>query len=76
MFGEIVIESQQGSGAYRYLAGNFAKYADAARTLKELQAQDFNTAIVVAYIDGWRISKAEAVTWLKKYPDLAAYIKG
>lgn len=76
MFGDVVIESGQGSGTYRYLSGNFQKYADAARVLKELQTQEFTTAVVVAYIDGWRVSKAEAVSWLKKYADLAAYIRG
>lgn len=76
MFNDLMIESQPGSGSYRYTAGFFRQYDQAVQLKKELQGQDFAEASIVAYIDGIRISKADAVGLLKKYPDLASYIKG
>jgi outer membrane protein OmpA-like peptidoglycan-associated protein len=76
MFGEKMIESAVGSGAYRYSAGLFKQYAQAAQLRRELQQQGFAEAGVVAFLNGIRISKAEAVGLLKKYPDLAGYVKG
>lgn len=75
MFNDLMIESQPGSGLYRYSAGWFRSFADAAALRRELQGQGFNDASVAAYIDGVRISRAEAVGLLKKYPDLAAFIR-
>ena len=76
MFGDLMIESQPGTGAYQYTAGLFRQHSQAAQLRKELQQQGFADATVVAYLSGIRISKAEAVGWLKKWPDLAGYIKG
>lgn len=76
MFSELMIETQPGSGAYRYTAGYFKQHSEAAQLRKELQNQGFAEATVVAYIHGVRISKAEAVALLKKYPDLAGYVRG
>ncbi|MFN4253525.1 MAG: OmpA family protein [Saprospiraceae bacterium] len=76
MFSDIAIESAPGSGQYRYTAGFFKKHRDALAFRAELVKQDFHEASVVAYLDGVRLSKAEAVGLLKKFPDLAGYIKG
>lgn len=76
MFSDILIESQPGTGSYRYTAGLFRQHDKAVQLKKELQNQGFTDAAVVAYIEGIRISKAEAVGLLKKYPDLASYIRG
>jgi outer membrane protein OmpA-like peptidoglycan-associated protein/tetratricopeptide (TPR) repeat protein len=76
MFSDLMIESQPGTGSYRYTAGLFKQHDKAVQLKKDLQKQGFAEATVVAFIDGVRISKAEAVGLLKKYPDLAAYIKG
>ncbi len=75
MYNDLMIESQPGSGSYRYTAGWFRHFADADALRRELQRQGFPDAIVAAYIDGIRISRAEAVGMLKKYPDLAAFVK-
>ena len=75
MYNDLMIESQPGSGSYRYSAGWFRKFSDAAALRRELQNQGFSDAAVSAYIDGIRISRAEAVGLLKKYPDLAAFVK-
>lgn len=76
MFGDLMIETRPGTGAYQYTAGLFKRFAEAAQMRKELQAQGFAEAAVVAYLNGIRISKAEAIALMKKYPDLAGYVKG
>lgn len=76
MFSDLMIETQPGTGAYRYTAGIYKQYAEAAQLRKELQNQGFADAAVVATLNGIRISKAEAVALLKKYPDLVGYVKG
>ena len=76
MFGDVMIETQPGAGQYQYTTGIFKQYYEAAQLRKEVQNQGFAESIVIAYINGIRISKAEAVALLKKYPDLAAYVRG
>jgi outer membrane protein OmpA-like peptidoglycan-associated protein len=76
MFGDLMIETQPGAGSYRYTAGLFKQFGEAAQLRKDLQNQGFMDATVVAYINGVRVPRAEAVGLLKKYPDLAAYIRG
>ena len=76
MFDDMMIESQPGSGSYRYTAGWFAQHDKAVQLRKDLVQQGFAEATVVAFLNGLRISKAEAVGLLKKFPDLTAYIRG
>lgn len=75
MFSELMIETQPGAGSYRYSAGWFRTFGDAVALRRELQRQDFPDAAISAYIDGVRISRAEAVGLLKRYPDLTAFVK-
>ncbi|TNE51872.1 MAG: hypothetical protein EP344_16330 [Bacteroidetes bacterium] len=75
MFNDLMIESLPGSGSYRYSAGWFRSFNDAAALRRDLQSQGFYDASVAAYINGIRVSRVEAVTLLKKYPDLAPFIK-
>ncbi|MBL7809439.1 MAG: PD40 domain-containing protein, partial [Saprospiraceae bacterium] len=76
MFGDLMIETQPGLGSYQYTAGVFKQYNEAAIMRKDLVNQGFTEAKVIAYINGIRLPKAEAVALLKKYPDLAGYIRG
>lgn len=76
MFGEMMIETQPGSGSYRYTVGYFTQFDKAVQLRKELEGLGFSEANVVAFINGIRVSKAEAVGLLKKYPDIAPFIKG
>jgi hypothetical protein len=76
MFSDILIESRPGSGSYQYTAGLFRQYDKAVQLRNELKKQGFAEASVVAYIEGVRISKAEAVGLVKKYPELVNYIRG
>ena len=75
MFNDLMIESQPGSGSYHYTAGWFRKFSDATALRRELQNQEFTDATVAAFVDGIRISRAEAVGLLKKYPELAGFVK-
>ena len=76
MFDDMVIESQPGTGAYHYTVGYFKQYDKALSLRKELQGLGFTEARVLAYINGIQVSKAEAVGLMKKYPDIAGFIKG
>jgi outer membrane protein OmpA-like peptidoglycan-associated protein len=78
MFDDLMIEaSAEGSGfVYRYSTGIFRQHKEALGLLKDLQAQGFMEAKVVAFINGVRLPKSEAVAYLKKYPDLVGYVKG
>ncbi|MFN8304492.1 MAG: OmpA family protein [Saprospiraceae bacterium] len=76
MFGDLMIETQPGVGTYRYTAGWTKQYKDAAKLAQEIKAQGFAEVSVIAYANGLRISRAEAVGLVKKYPDLAAFVKG
>ena len=51
------------------------KESHEAALRRELRGQGFDDANVVAYVNGVRISRAEATGLLKKYPDLASYVK-
>lgn len=75
VFGDIRIESRPGDGMYYYTAGLFKKFQQAAQLRDELKKQNFAEATVIAYIDGVRISKAEAVALLRKYPELQEFIR-
>lgn len=76
MFGDLMIESHPGVGTYRYTAGYFKQYQPAAKLCTELQGLGFTEARTIAYINGIRVSRAEAVGLVKKYPDIGAFIKG
>lgn len=75
MFSDLMIETQPGSGTYRYSAGLFGQFSQAQQLKGELQKQGFTETTIVAYLNGIRIAKAEAVGLLKKYPDLAGFIR-
>ena len=75
MFGDQMIESTAGSGNYRYCSGLF-KAADQAVSLRnDLQKQGFTEAKIVALVHGIAVSKAESVGLLKKFPELAGFIR-
>lgn len=76
MFSDLMIETQPGAGSYRYTAGLFKQFDKAVQLRNDLQKQGFAEATAIACIEGIRIPKAEAVGLLKKYPDLAPYIRG
>jgi outer membrane protein OmpA-like peptidoglycan-associated protein len=76
MFNDQHIESISGSNEYHYTLGWTRTYADALALRKELQTLGFPEAKVMPYRHGRRITRAEAVKYLKQYPDLAAFLRG
>jgi len=75
LFSDVVVESVPGSGEYHYLSGAERSFAGAAALKKEVIAAGFSNAVIVAYLNGMQLSKAEAIGLMKKYPDLASYIR-
>ena len=75
MFSDLAIETQPGTGSYRYTAGVFKQYNEAALLRKDLVNQGFTESKIIAYVNGIRLPKADAVALLKKYPDLAGFIR-
>ncbi len=76
LFSDVLIESNQGSGEYRYMAGAERTMTAINTIKKDVIAAGFTSATVVAYVNGTRLTRAEAVGLVKKYPDLAGYIRG
>jgi len=75
LFNDLLVESEPGSGEYRYLTGAERSYNNALKLKKEVVNAGFATAGIAAYINGARVSKAEAIGLVKKYPDLATFIR-
>lgn len=75
LFSDLLIESEPGTGEYRYLSGAERTFANAVNLKKEVIAAGFPGATVVAYLNGVRLPKAEAIGLIKKHPDLANYIR-
>jgi outer membrane protein OmpA-like peptidoglycan-associated protein len=71
----VQIESVPGSGMYNYYAGYTKTYTEAVRLAEELRRAGFTDAVVVAMVDGVRIGKPEAVRLIKKFPELAGYVR-
>ncbi len=75
LFDDLLIESQAGSGLYRYSGGLLRNHADAIALRKTALEQGLKDAVITAYINGLPISKADAIGLLKKFPGLTEYIK-
>lgn len=75
-FPELLIVSTPGSGNYRYTAGLFDQYKAAAKFRDDLIRQGFAEAQVAAFIDGVRLPKPEAVSKVKRFPDLLNFVRG
>ncbi|MEY4202764.1 MAG: hypothetical protein RL013_467 [Bacteroidota bacterium] len=75
MFSDVIIETQPKAGTYRYMAGCVTKFAEALALKKELAAAGFPDTKISAYVNNRPITKAEAVSLMKKYPELLGYVK-
>lgn len=75
IFDDLLIESTAGSGQYRYSTGLFRRLDEAVKTRQSLKEQGFTEATIVAMVQGLPVTKAAAVGLLRKYPDLATFIK-
>jgi outer membrane protein OmpA-like peptidoglycan-associated protein len=75
MFDDVLIESTASTGSYQYTAGLLKSFQKAIVLRSELVKQGFTDAFITANINGIRISRVEASTLVKKYPDLALFLK-
>jgi outer membrane protein OmpA-like peptidoglycan-associated protein/tetratricopeptide (TPR) repeat protein len=75
MFDDVLIESTATTGSYQYTAGLLKSYQKALVLRSELVKQGFTDAFITANINGIRISRVEASSLVKKYPDLALFLK-
>jgi len=71
---DLLIESQGGTGMYRYLAGLFPSFEE-ARAFQEVMINNgLKDAFIIPYVDNVRLSKtAISETVMNKYPDLRKY---
>ena len=76
MFSDIIIETKPGSGNYQYSSGLLERYDQALQLRAELLRQGFTEASILPYINGIPINKAEAISLIRKYPELAGYVRG
>lgn len=75
MFSDLMIESEAESGAYRYCAGLLRTYAEAIALQQEIRAAGFSDLLIWAYVNGVRLTRAEAANWVRQYPELAPYVQ-
>lgn len=71
---DLLIESQGGSGNYRYMTGLFPTFADAVDFQTILIKNGLKDAFIVPYIDNVRLTKSTiSESMMNKYPDLRKY---
>jgi pyruvate/2-oxoglutarate/acetoin dehydrogenase E1 component len=75
MFDDVLRESTATTGTYQYTAGLIKTFQKAIVLRSELVKQGFADAFITANINGIRISRVEATSLVKKYPDLALFLK-
>lgn len=71
---EIFVDVDYAQGYYKYMAGVLPDFVSADERLAELKALGFGDAFIVAYIDGQRISVADASSRVEHYPDLQHWL--
>ncbi len=54
------------NGVYKYVSGKFSSFNKAAKQLKVIKKRQYKDAFVVAFVNGKRVSRAEAEKYLKK----------
>lgn len=53
-------------GAYKYVSGKYSSFSEASKQMKKIRKGKYKDAFVVAFVDGKRVSRAEAEKYLKK----------
>lgn len=69
-----MIEKQPEEGVYRYTVGLYQTYLSASQLKADLQQNGVAEAVVVPYIQGMRLSTAEARAYSEAFPDLKQYL--
>lgn len=72
---DITTEKQPQDNAVTYLVGLENTFVDIKYTYNKLLEKGFDKVEIVAYIDGWPITEAEAQVLFTTYPDLSAFLE-
>ncbi len=54
------------NNAYKYVSGKYTSFSEAMKQMKKIRKGKYKDAFVVAFVDGKRVSRAEAEKYLKK----------
>ncbi len=71
---DFVIENRPTNTLNYYMVGGNKNYSQIAETLQLIRKKGIAEAFVVPYINGWPISKGQAILLTSQYPDLNAYL--
>lgn len=72
---DITTEKKPQDNAVTYLVGLENTFVDIKYTYNKLLEKGFDKVEIVAYIDGWPITEAEAQVLFTTYPDLSAFLE-
>ena len=75
-FSDFVIESRPSNELNYYMVGINKTYKQIEETLLLLRQKGIQEAFVVPYINGWPITKSQALQLISQYPDLNVYLTG
>jgi N-acetylmuramoyl-L-alanine amidase len=56
----------KGNGVYKYVSGKYSSFSEANKSMKNIRKGLYKDAFVVAFVNGKRVSRAEAEKYLKK----------
>lgn len=72
---DITTEKQPKDNAVTYLVGLENTFIDIKYTYNKLLEKGFDKVEIVAYVDGWPITEAEAQVLFTTYPDLSNFLE-
>ncbi len=75
LYPDVLIERFPEKGLYQYTIGTFKNYTAAEQLKKELDTKGVQNAIIVPYINGFRINEEEFKSFSGLYIDLQTFMK-
>lgn len=74
-FTDFIIEERPKSDLLYYLVGNSQSFSEISLIRSEIQQRDVRDAFIVPYLNGWPLTRNQAVQLKSEYPELAAFLK-
>lgn len=72
---DFIIEKRPKSDLLFYLIGNDDSYSEIRLLCNKINNSGVKDAFIVAYVDGWPISRNQAIELKRVYPDLKEFVK-
>jgi len=72
---DFIIEKRPKSDLLFYLIGNKDSYSEISLLRTKINNSGVKDAFIVAYVDGWPITRNQAIELKRMYPDLENFIK-